>query len=160
VRGPLDKTITAKICTAATPTTLSALAPPDLVANVGQTGPHDPKTFHHDGSGYCGGNGNYKGKNPNKPKFESKAMLNEPCIMHISPSHLANHSTKDCHMKKVERARLKILCAGDQPKDKNNGNDFGRDVGSLHTFTGTGDRHNKKQLNRAMAVHAVDAAQC
>jgi hypothetical protein len=72
-------------------------------------------------------------------------MLNEPCIMHNSPSHLANHSTKDCHMlKEVERARLKTLRAGDQPKDKTNGNDFGHDVGSLHTFTRTRDMHDKK----------------
>jgi hypothetical protein len=76
--------------------------------------------------------------------------------MHISPSHPANHSTKDCHtLKEVERAHLKTLCAGDQPKEKNNDNDFGRDVGSLHTFTRTGDRHDKKKLNRAMAVHVV-----
>jgi hypothetical protein len=28
-------------------------------------------------------------------------------------------------------------------------------VGSLHTFTGSGDRHDKKVLNCAVAVHAV-----
>jgi hypothetical protein len=47
-------------------------------------------------------------------------------------------------LKEVERARLKTLRAGDQPKDKTNGNDFGHDVGSLHTFTGTRDMHDKK----------------
>jgi hypothetical protein len=86
-------------------------------------------------------------------------MLNETCIMHNSPSHPANHSTKECYtLKEVERACLKTLRAGDQPKDKNNGNDFGHDVGSLHTFTGTGERHGKKQLNHSMAVHAVTSA--
>jgi hypothetical protein len=133
--------------------------PSDLVANAGQTSPRDSKAFHRNGGSYHDGNMNYRGKNPNKPKFGPEAMLNEPCIMHSSPSHPVNHSTKDCHtLKEVERARPKNLRVGDQPKDKNNGNDFGRDVSSLHTFTGTGDRHNKKKLNRVVAEHAVTSA--
>jgi hypothetical protein len=133
--------------------------PYDLVTNAGQASPRDPKAFRCNGGGYRGDNENYRGKNPNKPKFDREAMLNEPCIMHSSPSHSANHSTKDCHtLKEVEQARLKTLRAGDQPKDKNNGNNFACDVGSLHTFTGTGDSHDKKQLNRVVEVHAVTSA--
>jgi hypothetical protein len=75
-----------------------------------------------------------------------------------------NHSTKDYHtLKEVERVRLKTPPASDQPKDKNNGNDFGHDIGSLHTFSRIGDKHDKKLLNRAVAVHAVtsiDIARC
>jgi hypothetical protein len=51
-------------------------------------------------------------------------------------------------LKEVEGACLKTQCPGDQPKDKNNGNDFGREVSSLHTFTRSRDRHDKKVLNR------------
>jgi hypothetical protein len=61
-------------------------------------------------------------------------------------------------IKEMERALLKTLHVGDQPKDKNNGNDFSRDVGSLHTFTGTGDRHDKKQLNCVVTVHVATNA--
>jgi hypothetical protein len=51
--------------------------------------------------------------------------------------------------------RQKSARPADQPKDKNNGGDFSCDVGSLHTFTGSGDMHDKKVLNRAVAVYAV-----
>jgi hypothetical protein len=108
-----------------------------LVANTGQSGPRDPKAFRRDRGGYRSDNSNYKGKSPNKPRLDPEAMRNEPCIMHSSLGHPANHSTKYCHtLKEVERAREKTLHAGDQPKDKNHGNEFSRDVGSLHTFTG------------------------
>jgi hypothetical protein len=76
--------------------------------------------------------------------------------MHSSPRHPADHSTKDCHtLKEVERVHLKTLRAGDQPKEKNNDNNFGRDIDSLHTFTGIGYRHDKNSLNCVVAVHAV-----
>jgi hypothetical protein len=52
--------------------------PSYLVANAGQAGPRDPKAFRRDGGRYRNGNGNYRAKNPNKPKFDSKAMLNKP----------------------------------------------------------------------------------
>jgi hypothetical protein len=71
--------------------------PSDLVANTSQAGPRDPKVFHRNRGSYHDGNMNYRGKNPNKPKFGPEAMLNEPCIMHSSPNHPVNHSTKDCH---------------------------------------------------------------
>ncbi|KAK1693323.1 hypothetical protein QYE76_010020 [Lolium multiflorum] len=43
--------------------------------------------------------------------------------------------------------------AKDQDQSKEDG--FGRSAGSLHTFTGVGDRRDRKVLNRAVAVHAV-----
>jgi hypothetical protein len=130
--------------------------PSDLIANTGQSGPRDPKAFHRDRGGYRDGNNNYKGKSPNKPKFDPEAMRNESCIIYSSLGHPANHSTKYCHtLKEMEQAREKTLYVGDQPKDKNHDNDFGCDIGSLHTFTGTGDRHDNKQLNCFVAVHVV-----
>jgi hypothetical protein len=84
--------------------------PSDLVTNAIQADPRGPNAFCRDGGGYRGGNGNYRGKNLNKTKFDPEVMLNEPCITHISPSHPGNHSTKDCHtLKEVERTRLKTL---------------------------------------------------
>jgi hypothetical protein len=76
--------------------------------------------------------------------------------MQSSPGHTANHSTKDCHtLKEVERACQKTLHDGDQPNNKNNGNNFGRDIDSLHTFTGTRERHDNKTINYTVAVHVV-----
>jgi hypothetical protein len=42
--------------------------PSDLIANAVQAGPRDPKAFHRDGGVYHGGNGNYRGKNPQQAK--------------------------------------------------------------------------------------------
>jgi hypothetical protein len=60
-------------------------------------------------------------------------------------------------LKKARRARYGA--GADQGKDKDKPDDagFGRDAGSMHTFTGISNRREKKVLNRAVSVNAVAA---
>ena len=58
----------------------------------------------------------------------------------------------------LEKARrAKYGTGGDQGKDKDKPDDagFGRDAGSMHTFTGISNRRERKVLNRAVSVNAV-----
>jgi hypothetical protein len=90
-------------------------------------------------------------------------LLDAPCIYHSREGKPSNHTTGNCYsLKQIERARrAKEAHGGNQHKDRAKDQDqskedgFGRSAGSLHTFTGVGDRRDRKVLTRAVAVHAV-----
>ena len=121
---------------------------PDFVANAGYS-QRDSKITRRDGGGY-------RGNAPTK-KFNANALLDVPCVYHNKDGKIANHTTADCYsLKEIEKARrAKAGNNGDQPKDNNNPGGFGNDAGSLHVFTGLGNRREKKVLHRAVAVNAV-----
>ncbi|XP_051213036.1 uncharacterized protein [Lolium perenne] len=68
------------------------------------------------------------------------------------------HTTGNCYsLKQIEKARCaKEAGGGNQHKDRtkdqdqHKGDGFGRSTGSLHTFTGVGDRRDRKVLTRAV----------
>ncbi|KAK1681783.1 hypothetical protein QYE76_042631 [Lolium multiflorum] len=100
---------------------------------------------------------------PQPKRFDARSLLDAPCIYHSKEGKPANHTTGNCYsLKQIERARrAKESNGGDQHKDRakdqdqHKGEGFGRSAGSLHTFTGVGDRRDRKVLARAVAVHAV-----
>ncbi|KAK1699137.1 hypothetical protein QYE76_015834 [Lolium multiflorum] len=100
---------------------------------------------------------------PQPKRFDARSLLDAPCIYHSKEGKPANHTTGNCYsLKQIEKARrAKENNGGDQHKDRakdqdqHKGEGFGRSVGSLHTFTGVGDRRDRKVLARAVAVHAV-----
>ncbi|KAK1648903.1 hypothetical protein QYE76_066708 [Lolium multiflorum] len=100
---------------------------------------------------------------PQPKRFDARSLLDAPCIYHSKEGKPANHTTGNCYsLKQIERARrAKENNGGDQHKDRakdqdqHKGEGFGRSAGSLHTFTGVGDRRDRKVLARAVAVHAV-----
>ncbi|KAK1668472.1 hypothetical protein QYE76_056631 [Lolium multiflorum] len=100
---------------------------------------------------------------PQPKRFDARSLLDAPCIYHSKEGKPANHTTGNCYsLKQIERARrAKENDGGNQHKDRakdqdqHKGEGFGRSAGSLHTFTGVGDRRDRKVLARAVAVHAV-----
>jgi hypothetical protein len=67
-------------------------------------------------------------------------------------------------LKQIEKVRRsKENGGGEQNKDRHKDQDkpkedgFGRSVGFLHTFTGAGDRRDKKVLARVVAINAIVA---
>ncbi|KAK1697063.1 hypothetical protein QYE76_013760 [Lolium multiflorum] len=100
---------------------------------------------------------------PQPKRFDARSLLDAPCIYHSKEGKPANHTTGNCYsLKQIEKARrAKENNGGDQHKDRakdqdqHKGEGFGRSAGSLHTFTGVGDRRDRKVLARAVAVHAV-----
>ncbi|KAK1620613.1 hypothetical protein QYE76_026130 [Lolium multiflorum] len=100
---------------------------------------------------------------PQPKRFDARSLLDAPCIYHSKEGKPANHTTGNCYsLKQIERTRrAKENNGGDQHKDRakdqdqHKGEGFGRSAGSLHTFTGVGDRRDRKVLARAVAVHAV-----
>ncbi|KAK1643055.1 hypothetical protein QYE76_060860 [Lolium multiflorum] len=100
---------------------------------------------------------------PQPKRFDARSLLDAPCIYHSKEGKPANHTTGNCYsLKQIERARrAKENDGGNQHKerakdqDQHKGEGFGRSAGSLHTFTGVGDRRDRKVLARAVAVHAV-----
>ncbi|XP_071680158.1 uncharacterized protein [Lolium perenne] len=85
--------------------------------------------------------------------FDARSLLDTPCIYHSKEGKPSTHTTTKCFsLKQIKKARRAKENGGDNPtKDRNKDQDhpkedgFGRDVGSLHTFTGVGDRRDKKQ---------------
>jgi hypothetical protein len=100
---------------------------------------------------------------PQPKRFDARSLLDAPRIYHSKEGKPANHTTGNCYsLKQIERARrAKENDGGNQHKerakdqDQHKGEGFGRSAGSLHTFTGVGDRRDRKVLARAVAVHAV-----
>ncbi|KAK1649768.1 hypothetical protein QYE76_067573 [Lolium multiflorum] len=94
---------------------------------------------------------------PQPKRFDARSLLDAPCIYHSKEGKPANHTTGNCYsLKQIERARrAKENNGGDQHKDRakdqdqHKGEGFGRSAGSLHTFTGVGDRRDRKVLARA-----------
>ncbi|KAK1681323.1 hypothetical protein QYE76_042171 [Lolium multiflorum] len=105
---------------------------------------------------------------PQPKRFDARSLLDAPCIYHSKEGKPANHTTGNCYsLKQIERARrAKENDGGNQHKDRakdqdqHKGEGFGRSAGSLHTFTGVGDRRDRKVLARAVAVHAVILSTC
>ncbi|KAK1602291.1 hypothetical protein QYE76_008140 [Lolium multiflorum] len=100
---------------------------------------------------------------PQPKRFDARSLLDAPCIYHSKEGKPSNHTTGNCYsLKQIEKARrAKENDGGNQHKDRakdpdqHKGEGFGRSAGSLHTFTGVGDRRDRKVLARAVAVHAV-----
>ncbi|KAK1665954.1 hypothetical protein QYE76_054113 [Lolium multiflorum] len=127
----------------------------ELVANADYE-QRDPKSFRRD-------NRAPREDRPQPRRFDARSLLDAPCIYHSREGKPSNHTTGNCYsLKQIERARrAKEANGGNQQKDRAKDQDqskedgFGRSAGSLHTFTGVGDRRDRKVLNRAVAVHAV-----
>ncbi|KAK1652091.1 hypothetical protein QYE76_069896 [Lolium multiflorum] len=127
----------------------------ELVANADYE-QRDPKSFRRD-------NRAPREDRPQPKRFDARSLLDAPCIYHSREGKPSNHTTGNCYsLKQIERARrAKEAHGGNQHKDRAKDQDqskedgFGRSAGSLHTFTGVGDRRDRKVLTRAVAVHAV-----
>nr|XP_051229428.1 uncharacterized protein LOC127347258 [Lolium perenne] len=128
----------------------------ELVANADYE-QRDPKSFRRE-------NRAPREDRPQPKRFDAHSLLDAPCIYHSrEEGKPSNHMTGNCYsLKQIERARrAKEAHGGNQHKDRAKDQDqskedgFGRSAGSLHTFTGVGDRRDRKVLTRAVAVHAV-----
>ncbi|XP_071674379.1 uncharacterized protein [Lolium perenne] len=116
----------------------------------------DPKSFRRD-------NRAPREDRPQGKRFDSRSLLDAPCIYHSREGKPSNRTTWNCFsLKQIEKARCaKEGNGGNQNKDRSKDQDqhkedgFGRSAGSLHTFTGVGDRRDRKVLARAVAVNAV-----
>jgi hypothetical protein len=116
----------------------------------------DPKSFRRD-------NRAPRDEQPQPKRFDARSLLDAPCIYHSREGKPSTHTTGNCFsLKQIEKARrAKESNNGNQYKDRTKDHDqhkedgFGRSVGSLHTFTGVGDRRDRKVLTRAVAVNAV-----
>ncbi|KAK1649430.1 hypothetical protein QYE76_067235 [Lolium multiflorum] len=127
----------------------------ELVANADYE-QREPKSFRRD-------NRAPREDRPQPKRFDARSLLDAPCIYHSKEGKPSNHTTGNCYsLKQIEKARrAKENDGGNQHKDRakdpdqHKGEGFGRSAGSLHTFTGVGDRRDRKVLARAVAVHAV-----
>ena len=121
----------------------------ELVATTGQ-GQRGYKASRRDGGG---SRGQYT-----KSKFDASATLDAPCIHHSRPDRPATHTTAQCwQLKEIEKARRVKADNGDQSNDKDRTVDegFSNDHGSLHIFTGTSSRRERKVLAQAVSVNSI-----
>nr|XP_051197464.1 uncharacterized protein LOC127310874 [Lolium perenne] len=129
----------------------------EFVANANY-GQRDPKYSRRDNRGP-------REDRPLGKRFDAHSLLDAPCIYHSREGKPSTHTTGNCFsLKQIEKARRSKENGGsDQNKDRHKDQDkpkedgFGHSDGSLHTFTGVDDRHDKKVLVRAVAVNAVVA---